>query len=54
MVMSFNYNGSANSTATLEYYNGVCSVSNTANYPWHRIAKIGVITSAYYDASSIL
>lgn len=51
-VMSFSYDGSANSNASLRYYNSSISVGNTNNYPYHRFAKIDTQTSSYIDKTS--
>lgn len=51
-VMSFSYDGSANSNASLRYYNSRISVGNTNNYPYHRFAKIDTQTSSYIDKTS--
>lgn len=51
-VMSFSYDGSANSNASLRYYNSRISVGNTNNYPYHRFAKIDTQTGSYIDRTS--
>ena len=51
-VMSFSYDGSANSNASLRYYNSRISIGNTNNYPYHRFAKIDTQTSSYIDKTS--
>ena len=51
-VMSFSYDGSANSNANLRYYNSCISVGSTNNYPYHRFAKIDTQTSSYTDKTS--
>lgn len=51
-VMSFSYDGSANSNASLRYYNSRISVGNTNNYPYHRFAKIDTQTGSYIDKTS--
>lgn len=51
-VMSFSYDGSANSNANLRYYNSCISVGGTNNYPYHRFAKIDTQTGSYIDKSS--
>ena len=51
-VMSFSYDGSANSNANLRYYNSRISVGNTNNYPYHRFAKIDTLASLYSDRTS--
>ena len=50
--MSFSYDGSANSNASLRYYNSRISIGNTNNYPYHRFAKIDTQTSSYIDKTS--
>jgi len=47
--MNFSYDGSANSTATMEYYNAKANNGNTNNYPYHRIAYSGVVSGQYVD-----
>ena len=51
-VMSFSYDGSANSNANLRYYNSCIYIGNTNNYPYHRFAKIDTQTSSYTDKTS--
>lgn len=51
-VMSFSYDGSANSNANLRYYNSCIHIGNTNNYPYHRFAKIDTQTSSYTDKTS--
>ena len=51
---SFSINGSANVNFDFVPYNFRLSVGNKNNYPWHRIAKIGTISSTYYDAELTL
>lgn len=51
-VMSFSYDGSANSNANLRYYNSCIYIGNTNNYPYHRFAKIDTQTDSYVDKSS--
>lgn len=46
---SFSIDGSSNVSFDYKPYNFYLSVSNKNNYPWHRIAKIGPITSFYQD-----
>ena len=51
---SVNFDGSGNvSISAANYY---CSVGsqNKSNYPWHRIAYVGKITSSYQDKDAIL
>lgn len=51
-VMSFSYDGSANSNANLRYYNSRINVGNTNHYPYHRFAKIDTQTDSYIDKTS--
>lgn len=51
-VMSFSYDGSANSNANLRYYNSRINVGNTNHYPYHRFAKIDTQTGFYIDKTS--
>lgn len=51
--MSFSYDGSADSTASLGYYYATGFVGNKSNYPYHRIAKIDTITGQYVDKAAI-
>lgn len=51
-VMSFSYDGSANSNANLRYYNSCIYIGSTNNYPYHRFAKIDTQTDSYVDKSS--
>lgn len=46
---SFSIDGSANVSFDHKPYNFYLWVDNKNNYPWHRIAKIGPITSFYQD-----
>ena len=52
--LSFTYNGSANSSASIGYYSCTATGGNTSNYPWHRIAKLDVQSSSYIDQSITL
>lgn len=51
-VMSFSYDGSANSNANLRYYNSCIHIGSTNNYPYHRFAKIDTQTDSYVDKTS--
>lgn len=51
-VMSFSYDGSANSNANLRYYNSCIHIGSTNNYPYHRFAKIDTQTDSYVDRTS--
>lgn len=46
---SFSIDGSSNVSFDYKPYNFYLLVNNKNNYPWHRIAKIGPITSFYQD-----
>lgn len=46
---SFSIDGSSNVSFDYKPYNFYLSVGNKNNYPWHRIAKIGPITSFAQD-----
>lgn len=52
--LSFTYNGSANSSASIGFYGCSVSQGNTNNYPFHRIGYTEVITGAYSDKSITL
>ena len=52
--LSFTYNGSANSTASIGYYSCRVTQGNTNNYPFHRIGYSGEITDAWNDRSTTL
>ena len=52
--LSFTYNGSANSSASIGFYGCRVSQGNTNNYPFHRIGYTEVITGAYSDKSITL
>lgn len=52
--LSFTYNGSANSSASIGFYGCRVSQANTNNYPFHRIGYTEVITGAYNDKSITL
>ena len=47
--ISFSYNGSANSSASIGYYNSSARNGNTNNYPYHRFAKLDTIAASYSD-----
>ena len=49
ITLNFNYDGSANSTANIEFYNCRAQNGNTNNYPFHRFAKLDTITGSYTD-----
>lgn len=52
--LSFTYNGSANSSASIGFYGCRVAQGNTNNYPFHRIGYTEVITGAYNDKSITL
>lgn len=52
--LSFTYNGSANSSASIGYYSCTATGGNTSNYPWHRIARLDVQSGSYIDQSITL
>lgn len=51
---SVSFDGSANVSFNLWNYYSKASVGNTNNYPYHRVAKLDVITGTYQDRSSTL
>lgn len=52
ITMSFNYNGSSNSSANIGFYGSAASVGDKNNYPFHRFAKLDTIASSYLDRST--
>lgn len=52
VTLSFNYDGSANSTANIGFYNCKAQNGNTNNYPFHRFAKLDTITGSYTDKTT--
>lgn len=52
VTLSFNYDGSGNSSANIGFYSSSASVGNTNNYPFHRFAKLDTITGSYVDKST--
>lgn len=52
VTLSFNYDGSGNSSANIGFYSSSASVGNTNNYPFHRFAKLDTITKSYVDKST--
>lgn len=52
ITMNFNYDGSGNSSANIEFYNCSAYVSNTNNYPFHRFAKLDVIPASWADRTT--
>ena len=51
ITLSFNYDGSGNSNANIEFYNRNHTVQNTNNYPFHRFAKLDASKEAWSDKS---
>lgn len=54
ITLSFDYDGSGNSTANIGFYSCKHSVGNTNNYPFHRFAKLENLTSAYTDNTMLV
>lgn len=52
VTLSFNYDGSANSTAAIDYYSCKSILGNKNNYPYHRFAKLDKIVTSYTDKST--
>lgn len=52
VTLSFNYDGSGNSSANIGFYSSSASVGNTNNYPFHRFAKLDTITGSHIDKST--
>lgn len=51
ITLSFNYDGSGNSTANIGFYSCKHSIGNTNNYPFHRFAKLDANKNALVDNS---
>lgn len=51
ITLSFNYDGSGNSSANIGFYNCNHIVQNTNNYPFHRFAKLDASKEAWSDKS---
>lgn len=51
ITLSFNYDGSGNSTANIGFYSCKQFVGNTNNYPFHRFAKLDANKGAWVDNS---
>lgn len=49
ITLSFNYDGSGNSTANIGFYSCKHSIGNTNNYPFHRFAKLDANKNAWVD-----
>lgn len=54
ITLSFDYDGSGNSTANIGFYSCKHSIGNTNNYPFHRFAKLENLTSAYTDNTMLV
>ena len=54
ITLSFNYDGSGNSTANIGFYSCKHLVGNTNNYPFHRFAKLDNLTGAYTDRTMLV
>lgn len=54
ITLSFNYDGSANSTANIGFYSCKHSVGSTNNYLFHRFAKLENLTGAYTDKAMLV
>lgn len=54
ITLSFNYDGSGNSTANIGFYSCKHLVGNTNNYPFHRFAKLDNLTGAYADRTMLV
>jgi len=52
ITLSFNYDGSGNSSANIGFYSSSASVGDKNNYPFHRFAKLGTIAASYSDKST--
>lgn len=52
ITLSFNYDGSGNSSANIGFYSSSASVGNKNNYPFHRFAKLDTIAASYSDKST--
>ena len=51
---SASFNGGSDATINCNFYNAGCNSGNTANYPWHRIAKVEGQTGQYVDKEALL
>lgn len=54
ITLSFNYDGSGNSTANIGFYSCKHIVGNTNNYQFHRFAKLDNLTGAYTDKTMLV
>ena len=52
ITLSFNYDGSGNSSANIVFYSSSASVGDKNNYPFHRFAKLDTIAASYSDKST--
>lgn len=52
ITLSFNYDGSCNSSANIGFYSSSASVGDKNNYPFHRFAKLDTIAASYSDKST--
>lgn len=52
ITLSFNYDGSGNSSANIGFYSSSASVGDKNNYPFHRFAKLDTIATSYSDKST--
>ena len=52
IIMSFNYDGSGNSDANIGFYNCSAYVNDTNNYPFHRFAKLDIISNSWADKTT--
>jgi hypothetical protein len=52
ITLSFNYDGSGNSSANIGFYSSSASVGDKNNYPFHRFAKLDTIAGSYVDKST--
>ena len=52
ITLSFNYDGSGNSSANIGFYSSSANVGDKNNYPFHRFAKLDTIAASYLDKST--
>ena len=52
ITLSFNYDGSGNSSANIGFYSSSAHVGDKNNYPFHRFAKLDTIAASYSDKST--
>ena len=52
ITMSYSYDGSANSSASIGFYTSCATAANSNNYPFHRFAKIDTQTGSFVDKAS--